>query len=276
MQSNPVTTLCTVHRLGLVEYQEAWEEQRRLVEACREDGCGRLLLLEHPPTYTFGVRGRQEHLLLAEDALAELGAAVHRVDRGGDVTFHGPGQLVGYPILDLRRRSQGPLWYVRSLESMLIEALSRFGIAARRTPGRPGVWVGEAKIAAIGVRVSRDVTSHGFALNVDPDLSYFSHIVPCGLSDASVTSMAEVLRQQRDGLSQGARPFAPLRVTRHDCHSERSEESRGPSRPPDMQAVINVVIDAFARVFGLGMYDADGRGDQMVALGGRLPVSTVQ
>src|SRR3990170_1121553 len=123
MPPNPASD-CTVVRPGLVDYQEAWEEQRRLVEACREDGRARLLLLEHPPTYTFGVRGRQEHLLLSEAALAELGASVHRVDRGGDVTFHGLGQLVGYPILDLRRWNQGPLWYVRSLQQTLIEALA--------------------------------------------------------------------------------------------------------------------------------------------------------
>src|SRR3990170_1146331 len=167
MPPNPASD-CTVVRPGLVDYQEAWDEQRRLAEACRDDGRARLLLLEHPPTYTFGVRGRQEHLLLSEDALASLGAAVYRIDRGGDVTVHGPGQLVGYPILHLRRWHPGPLWFVRSLEATLIEALSAFGIAGHRVPRRPGVVAGDAKIAAIGVRVSRGVTSHGFALNVAP------------------------------------------------------------------------------------------------------------
>ncbi len=250
MQPNPATTPCTVHRLGLIEYQEAWAEQRRLLEACREDGRGRLLLLEHPPTYTFGARGRQEHLLLREKSLAELGASVHRVDRGGDITFHGPGQLVGYPILDLRRWNQGPLWHVRSLEHVLIEALSVFGIAGRRVPGRPGVWVGEAKIAAIGVRVSRGITSHGFALNVNPDLRYFSYIIPCGLPDARVTSMAEVLRQ-RTGADRlrNAGPFASLTVTTPERHSERSEESGVTPYAPTMAAVMDAVVDAFARVF---------------------------
>ena len=107
---------CAVERLGLVEYGEAWALQRRLVEACREDGEARLLLLEHPHTYTLGSRGRVEHLLVPDDTLASLGAAVHRVDRGGDITYHGPGQLVGYPIIDLRRWRQAPNWYVRSLE----------------------------------------------------------------------------------------------------------------------------------------------------------------
>lgn len=243
MPPNRMAVPCTIYRLGLVEYEEAWQEQRRLVEACREDGRARLLLLEHPPTYTLGARGREEHLLLSEGALAELGAVVHRVDRGGDITFHGPGQLVGYPILDLRRWHQGPVWYVRSLETMLIEALSAFGIAARRAPGRPGVWVGDAKIAAIGVRVSRGITNHGFALNVKPDLSYFSHIVPCGLPDAAVTSMAEVLRHRT---MNGA-------ALDHESMPPPSGGGREPSRElgwaPEMDAVIDAVVSAFVRVF---------------------------
>ncbi len=226
---------CAVQRLGLVEYTEAWAEQRRLVEACREDSEARLLLLEHPPTYTFGARGRQEHLLLGDQALAGLGAAVLRTNRGGDVTFHGPGQLVGYPIVDLRRWGQGPSWYVRSLEAVLIEALSAFGIAGRQEPGRPGVWAGDAKIAAIGVRVSRGVTSHGFALNVDPDLRYFAYIIPCGLPDVSVTSMGQVL-----------------------------------GRAPETAAVMDAVIEAFGHVFELRMDEAAGRSDHPVALGERL------
>jgi len=189
----PDATPCTVRRAGLVEYEAALADQRRLAEACWERGEAALLLLEHPPTYTFGVRGRSEHLLLTEASRAKLGAAVHRTDRGGDVTFHGPGQLVGYPIVDLRAWGQGPSWYVRGLESVLIDTLSAFGIEGRREAGRPGVWAGHAKIAAIGVRVSRGVTTHGFALNVDPDLAYFSHIVPCGLPDVDVTSMAREL-----------------------------------------------------------------------------------
>jgi len=219
MPPNPAHA-CAVQRLGLIDYQEAWDEQRRLAEACREDGQARLLLLEHPPTYTLGVRGRQEHLLLSEGALASLGASVYRIDRGGDVTFHGPGQLVGYPILDLRRWRQGPLWFVRALEATLIEALSAFGVAAQRVPKRPGVFAGDAKIAAIGVRVSRGVTTHGFALNVDPDLRYFSHIVPCGLPDVRVTSMAELL-----------------------------------GHAPPMGAVIDAVVAAFARVFEIELRD---------------------
>ncbi len=185
---------CTVLRLGLVDYLEAWELQKRLAREVGEGRSGgRLLLLEHPPTYTLGVRAQEEHLLLAREAFERLGAKVYRVDRGGDVTYHGPGQLVGYPILNLKRWSAGPLWYVRTLESALIEALAALGVEAGQREGHTGVWVGGEKIAAIGVHVSRSVTTHGFALNVDPDLAYFRHIVPCGLVDAGVTSVRRVL-----------------------------------------------------------------------------------
>jgi lipoyl(octanoyl) transferase len=234
MQLNPARR-CLVSRLGLVEYQQAWDLQRRLVVACRERGEQHLLLLEHPPTYTLGARGKQEHLLLGEQALAQLGATLHRIDRGGDVTFHGPGQLVGYPILDLSNWGQGPLWYVRSLEAVLIEALSSFDIEATRMPGRRGVWIDGAKIASIGVRVSRGITSHGFALNVDPDLSFFSHIVPCGLPGVSMTSMARIRPQEDAANSPGARPFASLRVTQ----------------------VMDAVVQSFARVFELELQDGD-------------------
>ncbi len=187
------TQACSVQRLGLVEYDDALAMQQRLVQLCREDGAARLLLLEHPPTYTLGARGDTGNLHADEARLHQIGAVVRRTDRGGDITYHGPGQLVGYPILDLHQWHEGPRWYVRSLEQVLIETLAEFGIAGLREPGRPGVWAGNAKIAAIGVRISRGVTSHGFALNVDPDLDYFSHIGPCGLPDVTVTSMAREL-----------------------------------------------------------------------------------
>ncbi len=181
-------TRLTLLRPGLTDYQDAWRLQQRIADEVRAGGDPTLIVLEHPPTYTLGVRGKSEHVLISEAALAARGAAVYRTDRGGDVTFHGPGQIVGYPILDLRRFAQGPAWYVRSLEAVLIETLARFGIVAERAAGRPGVWCGDAKVAAIGVRISRGVTTHGFALNVNTDLSYFDAIVPCGIHDASVTS----------------------------------------------------------------------------------------
>jgi lipoate-protein ligase B len=234
MHPHPAASRCAVHQLGLVDYQEAWALQRRLGEACRERGELHLLLLEHPPTYTLGARGKQEHLLLNEAALARLGASVHRVDRGGDVTFHGPGQLVGYPILDLRRWNQGPLWYVRSLEAVLIDALASFGIDAARMPGRPGVWVGRAKIASIGVHVSGGITSHGFALNVDPDLTFFSHIVPCGLPDVSMTSMARALASK--STAQGDQMVAPT---------------------VSMSYVMDAIVQSFANTFEIEMQDGD-------------------
>ena len=185
----------TVEKPGLVEYDEALGLQRQAVEDCRSDAQARLFLLEHPHTYTLGARGDTGHLLADEERLRLLGATLQRTDRGGDITYHGPGQLVGYPIVNLKRWQEGPRWYVRSLEQVLIETLAEFGIEGRRVDGRPGVWAGESKIAAIGVRVSRGITSHGFALNVDPDLEYFSHIVPCGLAGVTVTSMAQELEE---------------------------------------------------------------------------------
>jgi len=182
-------TRFTLLRPGTVRYQDAWQLQQRIADAVRAGADPALILLEHPSVYTLGVRGRDANLLLPLEGYAARGAEVHRTDRGGDVTFHGPGQLVGYPILDLRRYGEGPVWYVRSIEAVLIDVLARFGIVADRSPGRPGVWVGEEKVAAIGVRVSRGITTHGFALNVSTDLAWFRDIVPCGLPSAGVTSM---------------------------------------------------------------------------------------
>ena len=150
-----------------------------------------LLLLQHPHVYTLGRRGSETDILVPAEVLRELDADVHHTDRGGEVTYHGPGQLVGYPILDLRAAGLGPLAYVRALERVIISTLAELGIRATAEDRPTGVWVDDAKIAAIGVRVSRGVTMHGFALNVNPDLSYFNHIVPCGMPNASVTSIAE-------------------------------------------------------------------------------------
>lgn len=186
--------ICRVLSLGVVEYLRAWEMQRALLRARQEGRVGDVLvLLEHPPTYTFGRVGRREHLLLPEEALRRLGAAVYAVDRGGDVTFHGPGQIVGYPILDLMAWQPDAHLYLRTLEEVIIRALADSGISAQREPGITGVWAGEAKVAAIGVKLSRWVTSHGFALNVSTDLRYFDHIIPCGIHDRSVTSMESIL-----------------------------------------------------------------------------------
>lgn len=184
--------------LGRRDYQEALALQRRLVVARQE---GRvpdvLLFVEHPPTYTLGRSARAEHLLFdaatTDKLKLELGASVIETDRGGDVTFHGPGQLVGYPIIDLKSWTPDVHEYLRALEALLIDAVREFGIETTRERGLTGVWHPRGKLAAIGVRVSRWVTSHGFALNVATDLEYFKHIVPCGIFGRTVTSMENVL-----------------------------------------------------------------------------------
>ena len=181
-----------VIQLGLVPYLEAWEFQKQLHE---EVSSGRrpdtLVLLEHPHTYTLGRRGRDHDILIEQSELGHLGIEVHHTDRGGEVTYHGPGQLVGYPIVDLRRWAGGPLKYVRALECMIVETLAEFGIASTSEGHPTGVWVEDWKIASIGVKVARRVTMHGFALNVSTDLSYFQHIVPCGMPSARVTSVSQ-------------------------------------------------------------------------------------
>ncbi len=185
-----------VRRLGIVTYADGLELQRSLVEDRRT---GRvpdtLLLLEHPPVITLGVKraDARAHVVAPPERLAELGVEVVETGRGGDVTFHGPGQLVAYPILDLRPDRQDVHRYVRDLEAVMIDVCGSYGIAAGRVAGYSGAWVGERKIGAIGVRISRWITSHGLAFNVTTDLSHFDLIVPCGIADRGVTSLAREL-----------------------------------------------------------------------------------
>jgi len=183
---------CRLRELGRIGYGEALALQRELV-AARQQGTisDHLLLLEHAHVITLGRNGHMENLLASGDVLDRAGISFYPTDRGGDVTYHGPGQLVGYPILDLREWKRDVGAYVRGIEQVIIHTLSDFGIAAGRIPKLTGVWVEERKIAAIGVHISRWVTSHGFALNVATDLSYFQYIVPCGLTKP-VTSMAQL------------------------------------------------------------------------------------
>lgn len=191
---NSASGSCSVLWLGPIPYEEAWELQRRLAAARARGSLGDLLLLlEHPPTYTLGRSGLADHLLVGQLTLEARGARVFRVDRGGDVTYHGPGQLVGYPILSLRARGLDVHAYLRSLEEVLRRTLQAFGIGAQCVPGLTGLWVGPNKIAAIGIRVARGITSHGFALNVNTDLFAFDAIIPCGLRGCGVTSMAQLL-----------------------------------------------------------------------------------
>jgi lipoyl(octanoyl) transferase len=181
---------CCLRQLGRIDYASALQLQQKLA-AGRKQGLlpDHLLLLEHPHVITMGRNGHAENLLADDDILARAGIAYYPTDRGGDVTYHGPGQLVGYPILDLRDWKRDVGAYVRAVEETIIATLADYGIEAGRIPKLTGVWVGERKIAAIGVHLSRWVTSHGFALNVSTDLSYFQYIVPCGLT-RPVTSMA--------------------------------------------------------------------------------------
>jgi lipoyl(octanoyl) transferase len=183
---------CEVRDLGRIGYGAAFDLQQQLVEQ-RKQGLipDQLLLMEHPHSITLGRNGRLENLLASEPALRSAGIVFHSSDRGGDITYHGPGQAVGYPILDLRQWKRDVGAYVRALEQVMIDALADFGIAAGRVPGCTGAWVDGRKIGAIGVHISRWVTSHGFALNVNTDLSYFGYIVPCGLAKP-VTSMAQL------------------------------------------------------------------------------------
>jgi lipoyl(octanoyl) transferase len=182
---------CCVRELGRIPYGQALELQQELVAARKQGSVpDHLLLLEHPHVITLGRNGHMENLLASDEILTRAGISFYPTDRGGDVTYHGPGQLVGYPILDLREWKRDVGAYVRGIEQCIIDTLAEYGISAGRIPKLTGVWVGERKIAAIGVHISRWVTSHGFALNVDTDLSYFQYIVPCGLTKP-VASMAE-------------------------------------------------------------------------------------
>ena len=186
--------LCHLEQHGLVDYAAALELQRKRV-AQRKAGTvpDTLILLEHPRVYTLGRNAQKENMLVSEEFLASRGAQVFHTDRGGDVTYHGPGQLVGYPILDLTQHRRDISWYMRSLEDVFIRTAHDYGIEAGRIEGAAGVWVGNNKLTAMGVHLSRWVTSHGFALNVNTDLSFFEWIVPCGLHGKGVTSLAKLL-----------------------------------------------------------------------------------
>ena len=169
--------------MGRIGYGAAFSLQQQLVEQRkRGEIADQLLLVEHPHVVTMGRNGHTENLLASEDLMSRAGIEFHHTNRGGDVTYHGPGQIVGYPIMDLREWKRDVVEYVRSLEEVIIGAIAEFGIVGGRMEGCTGVWVDGRKIAAIGVHISRWVTSHGFALNVDTDLSYFQYIVPCGLT----------------------------------------------------------------------------------------------
>ena len=180
--------------LGLVPYGWAWNLQHRLVDARRKDELPDLLmLLEHEPVITLGRRADPSHILASEEQLSVLGVEVHQVERGGDVTYHGPGQLVGYPILRVADHGLGASDYMHLLEDILIRTLAEYRLVATRRKGTIGLWIGPDKIAALGARIQSGVTYHGFALNVNTNLEHFQLIVPCGLRDGGVTSMSREL-----------------------------------------------------------------------------------
>ena len=194
----PPQTPCRAVWLGTMDYLEAHGLQLALVEKVHSgQEPNTLLLLEHPHVYTKGRLSKQSDVLLPEAELAARGVPVHETDRGGQVTYHGPGQLVVYPIVDLKDWG-GPVKYVRALEQVMIATLAEMGVTARCESGNTGVWTDQGKIAAIGVKISRGIAFHGFAINVNTDLSYYQHIIPCGIADRPVTSMSEILGEHVD------------------------------------------------------------------------------
>ena len=205
---------CHTIDLGLIGYAEAWALQKRIVAARKAAAIEDVLLVcEHPHVITQGRNGKREHLLASEHVLRQKGVEYYETSRGGDITYHGPGQIVGYPILNLGAIRRDVVWYVRMLEEAMIRATSEFGITAERVAGKTGIWVKsgdtEEKLAAIGVHISRWVTSHGFAYNVSTDLRYFDLIVPCGIADRKATSLEKLL-----GRSVEQEEVAP-RIARH-------------------------------------------------------------
>jgi lipoyl(octanoyl) transferase len=195
---NDRSPTCWVVNLGLLPYGPACALQARLVEARKAGAIADVLLLcEHPHAITLGRNGRREHLRASERLLSQMNVTFHETNRGGDITYHGPGQIVGYPILDLAQHRRDVRWYVSQLEEVMIRASADFGVYARRVADRHGIWVdaptGEEKLAALGVHLSRWVTSHGFAYNVATDLRYFDLIVPCGIAGKRATSLERVL-----------------------------------------------------------------------------------
>jgi len=192
---------CLTIDLGLIGYAEAYALQKRIVSARKAEAIEDVFLLcEHPHVITQGRNGKREHLLVSENVLRQKGLEYYETSRGGDITYHGPGQIVGYPILNLSAIRRDVVWYVRTLEEAMIRATAEFGIAAERVAGKTGIWVRagntEEKLAAIGVHISRWVTSHGFAYNVSTDLRNFDLIVPCGIADRKATSLEKLLGRQ--------------------------------------------------------------------------------
>jgi len=183
--------------LGMIDYQSAWDLQKEIFELRLHNKIDdTFFLLEHPHTYTLGKVAEKENLISTNEQLKELGISVYEIDRGGDITYHGPGQIVGYPIIKLSNWKEDTHEYLRALEEVIIKTCAEYGLSTNRNPKYTGVWLGERKIAAIGIKVSRWVTMHGFAFNVNTDLNYFGGIIPCGIKDKDVTSLKRELGKE--------------------------------------------------------------------------------
>ncbi|MGH9378360.1 MAG: lipoyl(octanoyl) transferase LipB [Terriglobia bacterium] len=238
--TNSFFMICHVEHSGQMDYAAALDLQKqRIAQRKAREIPDTLLLLEHPHVYTFGRNAQRENLLAAPERLARLGAAVYETDRGGDITYHGPGQLVGYPIFDLTQHRRDIAWYMRSLEEVFIGVAGEYGIEAGRIPGLTGVWVGNAKLVAMGVHISRWVTSHGFAFNINTDLRYFEWIVPCGIHDKGVTSLQKLLGKTveiQDVIERVVRHFGkifgmdPMLCSETKKHLAKAQSCKGPQR----------------------------------------------
>ena len=253
--------------LGRLPYAEAWDLQKafwegRVLDRAADDY---LLLLEHPHTYTVGRNGDGSNLLIAESMLGDIDAEIHYVDRGGDITYHGPGQLVGYPVFAVPRLPNGfdMVGHVRRIEQLIIAALGDLGVAAWPEEGLTGVWTDRGKVAAIGVRVSRGVSMHGFAINVDPDLSYFGKIVPCGIADRAVTSISELVgRQVRiEEVVEAVLAHVEPVFGFSDLEAQLGAFARGSGREP-------FAVD---RMVTAGVFSGEATTDVPVAINGLLP-----
>ena len=253
--------------LGRLPYAEAWDLQKafwdgRVTGRSQDDY---LLLLEHPHTYTVGRNGDGSNLLIPEEELAAIGAELHHVDRGGDITYHGPGQLVGYPIFEVPRLPNGfdMVGHVRRIEAAIIAALADLGIDAWPEDGFTGVWAEQGKVAAIGVRVARGVSMHGFAINVDPNLDYFNRIIPCGISDRPVTSVTEILGRtvSIEEVVEALLPHIAAVFGQAEAEVQLGAFSRGAGR--DSFAVDQMVAE--------GVFSGAGSDDVPIAINGLLP-----
>ena len=261
----PVTKKLRVRWLGRLPYTEAWDLQRALHEgrATGRTEDDYLLLVEHPHVYTVGRNGDGSNLLVAPERLPDLGAELHRVDRGGDITYHGPGQLVGYPIVQVDHPMQ-IVPYVRKLEQVVIDALASLDVEAWREDGLTGVWTAQGKVAAIGVRVSRRVTMHGFALNLDPDMTYFDNMHPCGITDRAVTSVSALVGR-KVSLEEAVEALVPAFAAvfrANDVEVQKAAFVRGQGREKSFE------VD---RLLAAGTFSSDKTGSDPVLVNGRLP-----